>query len=79
MIETASKPQRVVRTTGDVDAAMKSAAKVVEATYYTPLLAHTPMEPPAAVAEFKDGKVGDLGGDPEPGRCAEYRCQGARH
>jgi isoquinoline 1-oxidoreductase beta subunit len=57
MIATASTPQRVVRTTGDVDAGMKSAAKVVEATYYTPLLAHTPMEPPAALAHYKDGKV----------------------
>ena len=28
-----------------------------EASYYTPMLAHAPMEPPAAVAEFKDGKV----------------------
>ena len=26
-------------------------------TYYTPMLAHAPMEPPAAVAEFQDGKV----------------------
>jgi len=57
MIATAGTPQRVARNSGDVNAAMASAAKVVEATYYTPLLAHTPMEPPAAVAEFKDGKV----------------------
>jgi isoquinoline 1-oxidoreductase beta subunit len=57
LIDTASKPQRVVRTAGDVEAGLKSASKVVEATYYTPLLAHTPMEPPAALAEYKDGKV----------------------
>jgi isoquinoline 1-oxidoreductase beta subunit len=57
LIDTAMKPQRVVRSAGDVEAGMKSAAKVVEATYYTPLLAHTPMEPPAALAEYKDGKV----------------------
>jgi len=57
LIDTASKPQRVVRTAGDVEASLKSASKVVEATYYTPLLAHTPMEPPAALAEYKDGKV----------------------
>ena len=57
LIATASKPQRVVRSVGDMDAAMKSASKVVEATYYTPLLAHAPMEPPAALAEYRDGKV----------------------
>jgi isoquinoline 1-oxidoreductase beta subunit len=57
LLETVSKPQKVVRSLGDVDAAMAKAAKVVEASYYTPLLAHTPMEPPAALAEYKDGKV----------------------
>ncbi|HWP45233.1 MAG TPA: molybdopterin cofactor-binding domain-containing protein, partial [Blastocatellia bacterium] len=31
--------------------------KIHEATYYVPHLSHAPMEPPAAVAEFKDGKV----------------------
>ena len=33
------------------------AARCIEATYYTPLAAHASMEPPAAVAEFRDGKV----------------------
>ena len=46
-----------MRTAGDVDSAFTSAAKVVDANYYTPLLAHASMEPPAAVAHFKDGKV----------------------
>ncbi len=57
LIDTASKPQQVVRTAGDVDAAFGGASKIVEASYYTPLLAHAPMEPPAALAHFKDGKV----------------------
>jgi isoquinoline 1-oxidoreductase beta subunit len=57
LIETANKPQKVVRSVGDVDAALANAAKVVEANYYTPLLAHAPMEPPAAVADYRDGKV----------------------
>ncbi len=57
LIEAATKPQNVVRSLGDVDAAFSKAAKVVEATYYTPLLAHAPMEPPAALAEFREGKV----------------------
>jgi isoquinoline 1-oxidoreductase beta subunit len=58
MDETARKPGRVAREMGNVDNEFsRSDSKVVEASYYTPLLAHAPMEPPAAVAEFKDGKV----------------------
>jgi isoquinoline 1-oxidoreductase beta subunit len=67
LIATATTPQKVVRDAGDVDAGLKSAAKVVEATYYTPLLAHTPMEPPAAVAEYKDGKVEIWAATQDPG------------
>ncbi|MEO8657932.1 MAG: molybdopterin cofactor-binding domain-containing protein [Bryobacteraceae bacterium] len=55
--ETARKPGKVVRTVGDVDAAFAGAANTHEAEYYVPLLAHASMETPAAVAEFKDGKV----------------------
>lgn len=55
--ETARKPGSVARNEGDVDAAFAGAGKIVEAEYYVPHLAHAPMEPPAAVAEFKDGKV----------------------
>lgn len=57
LIDTANKPQQVVRTVGDVDTAFNGAAKIVEANYYTPMLAHAPMEPPAALAEYRDGKV----------------------
>ena len=57
LIEAAGKPQKVCRNLGDVDAAFTHAAKTVEATYYTPLLAHASMEPPAALAEYRDGKV----------------------
>ncbi|HYL73261.1 MAG TPA: molybdopterin cofactor-binding domain-containing protein [Bryobacteraceae bacterium] len=57
LLETARKPGKVIRTSGDVDAEFARATKIHEAEYYVPLLAHAPMEPPAAVAEFKDGKV----------------------
>jgi len=57
LIETASKPQKVVRKAGDVEAGLAGAAKTLEATYYTPLLAHASMEPPAAVAMYREGKV----------------------
>lgn len=42
---------------GDVDGALSSAAKVVEADYFVPHLHHAPMEPPAATAEWRDGKL----------------------
>jgi isoquinoline 1-oxidoreductase beta subunit len=55
--ETARKPGKVVRDLGDVDAAFAKGGKIVEAEYYAPLLAHASMEPPAALAVYKDGKV----------------------
>jgi isoquinoline 1-oxidoreductase beta subunit len=55
--ETARKPGKVERQVGDVDAAFAKATKTLEAEYYVPHLAHAPMEPPVAVADFKDGKV----------------------
>ncbi len=57
LLETVRKPQKVVRNVGDVDAEFARAGKTHEAEYYAPHLAHAAMEPPAAVAEFKDGKV----------------------
>jgi isoquinoline 1-oxidoreductase beta subunit len=57
LIATATKPQKVVRKAGQIDSGFAGAAKTVEATYYTPLLAHASMEPPAAVASYRDGKV----------------------
>jgi isoquinoline 1-oxidoreductase subunit beta len=55
--ETARKPGKVVRNIGDVDAVFSKGGKIIEADYYAPHLAHASMEPPAAVADFKDGKV----------------------
>ncbi|MFP5262943.1 MAG: molybdopterin cofactor-binding domain-containing protein [Blastocatellia bacterium] len=57
LLETAQKPGRVVREVGNVDSEFAKGGRIHEASYYTPMLAHAPMEPPAAVAEFKDGKV----------------------
>ena len=57
MQASASKPGKVIRDKGDVDGALKSAAKVVKAEYYIPHLTQAPMEPPVATARFKDGKV----------------------
>ncbi|HEX7703748.1 MAG TPA: molybdopterin cofactor-binding domain-containing protein [Kofleriaceae bacterium] len=49
-------PDRVVRSTGDAQKAIASAASQVEAEYVVPYLVHSPMEPPAAVAHVVDGK-----------------------
>jgi isoquinoline 1-oxidoreductase subunit beta len=54
---TSRKPGKVVRNVGDVDAAFAKGDKIIEAEYYTPHLAHVSMEPPVAVAEYRDGKV----------------------
>jgi len=60
---TSRQPGKVVRNVGDVDAAFaqsaltKTGGKLIEAEYYTPHLAHVSMEPPVAVAEYRDGKV----------------------
>jgi len=55
--ETARKPGKVVRENGNVDAAFAKGGKILEAEYYAPLLAHASMEPPAALAVYRDGKV----------------------
>lgn len=45
MAEMAKKPANVLRKDGDVEAAFKKAAKVIERTYSAPYLAHNTMEP----------------------------------
>jgi len=55
--EAARKPGLVLRKEGDVDAALKSADKVVVGEYYLPHLAHVSMEPPVAVADVKDDRA----------------------
>jgi isoquinoline 1-oxidoreductase beta subunit len=55
--ETARKPCKVIREVGNVDQAFAKGGKIVEAEYYAPLLTHASMEPPAALAMYRDGKV----------------------
>jgi isoquinoline 1-oxidoreductase beta subunit len=50
-------PQKGGAVIGDVEAAFKTAAKVVEAEYYFPLLSHAPLEPQNSTAHYHDGRL----------------------
>src|SRR5882672_1702960 len=54
---TSRKPAKIVREVGNVDTAFAKGGKIIEAEYYAPMLAHASMEPPAALANYKDGKA----------------------
>ncbi|MEQ1908530.1 MAG: molybdopterin cofactor-binding domain-containing protein [Vicinamibacterales bacterium] len=49
--------QSVVQDRGDVDATFRSAARIVQAEYELPLLAHATMEPQNATASVTDDRV----------------------
>lgn len=50
----AAEPGRSVRKDGDADAALKAAARRIDAVYELPLLAHATLEPQNCTVEFKD-------------------------
>ncbi len=80
-VELAQQPaDRVVRKDGDVDAAIASAAKVVEASYYYPFLSHATLEPQNCTAHFKDGRLEIWAPTqmPQPGRDLVSRTMGIK-
>ncbi len=66
----AGAPQHSLRKDGDANAALAGAARLVEATYSYPFIAHAPLEPQNTTAAWKDGKVEIWAPtqNPEPGR-----------
>ncbi|HEY8551508.1 MAG TPA: xanthine dehydrogenase family protein molybdopterin-binding subunit [Vicinamibacterales bacterium] len=69
--ELAKSPgMRTLRKDGDVDAALSGAAKVIEAAYAYPFIAHANLEPQNCTASFKDGAVEIWAPtqNPQPGR-----------
>ena len=57
MRDLVTQPGTLVRSTGDVDAVLASAAKKIDATYELPYLAHATMEPMNATASVTDGGI----------------------
>jgi isoquinoline 1-oxidoreductase beta subunit len=57
-VELAALPPGLTpRKDGDAEAALTGSAKVVEANYAYPFIAHAPLEPQNCTAQWKDGKL----------------------
>lgn len=57
MMRGAERKGKVWRENGNIGPALSSSEKVIEASYRVPHFAHTPMEAPCAVAEYKEGSL----------------------
>lgn len=57
MKQTARRPGTVRRKRGNVASGLANAAQAIEAEYYAPHLSQSPMEPPAATAEWAGEKL----------------------
>ncbi|MBS0660028.1 MAG: xanthine dehydrogenase family protein molybdopterin-binding subunit [Verrucomicrobia bacterium] len=65
--ELGKQAGKEVRKDGDVEAAFKSAKKVVEAAYSYPFISHANLEPQNCTARVQDGKVGVWAPTQNPG------------
>ncbi|MHC5063956.1 MAG: xanthine dehydrogenase family protein molybdopterin-binding subunit [Planctomycetota bacterium] len=57
LVAATHEPGQVFREVGDMGPAFEDGAMELSADYEAPHLAHAPMEPPCALAYFKDGAV----------------------
>ncbi|MEG3768625.1 molybdopterin cofactor-binding domain-containing protein, partial [Alteromonas sp. 14N.309.X.WAT.G.H12] len=57
LIASAKAGGEIIRTKGDAPSVIEAADEVIEATYFSPLLAQAPMEPPAATARVIGDKA----------------------
>jgi isoquinoline 1-oxidoreductase beta subunit len=64
---SAALPANASRSDGDVEGALKGAARVVEAAYAYPFLNHAQIEPMNATAQFSNGKMEIWAGTQTPG------------
>jgi isoquinoline 1-oxidoreductase beta subunit len=71
----AQKPAFSIRKDGDVEAALASAAKKVDAKYTYPFISHAQMEPGNCTAKFENGKLELWAPSQTPGRGQQMAAQ----